>query len=171
MYHKIIFVGGIHGVGKSTLCSSIANSNDSFVHVMASSLVKTSPFSKVIEEEDIIQNQNQIINALDSIQNTEQIILLDGHFALTTQKKSIIRIPLSIFKQINPIRFIVIIDNALQVQKNLFARDAKEYTLGMINKMQEKEVSYAEELSRNLNIQLDIINVNNLEAIYNSVNC
>jgi len=87
MTRKIIFIGGIHGVGKSTLRKKITNVMD-IQSYSASSLIKSVsdlnfPSDKKIK--GINKNQDLLIDAVDKYIDPNRYCLLDGHFCLLNQ--------------------------------------------------------------------------------------
>ena len=55
MHNNIIFIGGIHGVGKGTICKKITDQFSDLVHISASTLLKW---------EEISAPENSRINAV-----------------------------------------------------------------------------------------------------------
>src|ERR1700749_3158889 len=99
---KIVFVGGIHGVGKSTLCERLASSED-VLHVKASSLVRgTTPSTHPPSEkavQDVGANQAVLLARFEEVLATctAKAILIDGHFALGRHDGTIEPIAVDVF--------------------------------------------------------------------------
>ena len=57
MYNNIIFIGGVHGVGKGTICQKIKEKLD-FTHLSASEVLKWDDFKNEIKELRTFQQHN-----------------------------------------------------------------------------------------------------------------
>src|SRR5690606_12889108 len=110
-FNNIIFIGGIHGVGKSSICSEICNKFN-IQHLSASELIKwdelnEDPKNKKVA--NIPNTQTRLIIGLQQTIKDNQHYLLDGHYCLLNAKSEIVRVPLETFKQINPKLLILIL--------------------------------------------------------------
>ena len=89
MKKTIIFVGGVHGVGKTTFCQRLA-AESGYSHFAASSLIKQkketaiSTVSKNVT--DIPSNQELLLEAISDLEAS--IIILDGHFTIPDKNES-----------------------------------------------------------------------------------
>jgi len=89
----VIFVAGVHAVGKTTACTHAARTL-SIAHYTASSLIKAEKASAIPEwgkvVADIEGNQNLLIRGVRRVllENRGRIIL-DGHFTLPNAKGDI----------------------------------------------------------------------------------
>ena len=80
----LIFIAGVHGVGKGYLCS-FAKDDFGVTHVSASELIKNNSNikfdnSKLTATPD--KNQSILLTALNALKSKVSNILLDGHFTL-----------------------------------------------------------------------------------------
>ncbi len=151
---EVIFVAGIHGVGKTYYCNSL---NDGIKNYSASDLIRN---YKAIEQKTVInveENQNYLLNALLKLKDKK--IYLDGHFCLLGEKNIIQKVPLDVFKEINIIKIILLYSEPDKIYKRLKNRDNKEYSLKLLEKFQNKEIEYGEEIACKLNIPLIKIKV------------
>ena len=97
--NSIIFVGGIHGVGKSTLCKK-ACELIGIKYLSASSVLnwaKVNNNQKSKKVQDITQTQDLLINGLKKFITDEKVYLLDGHFCLLNKRSEICKIPVGTF--------------------------------------------------------------------------
>lgn len=151
---KIVFLGGVHGVGKNTLCSSIDGSLD-VVHFSASDLLKWNEISKDSNNKkvkDVDETQNRLIAALrDAIEPSKKYIL-DGHFCLLKTDGGISKVPFETFRAINPCAIAVMTDKPAAISKRLSDRDNKEYPVELIRTFQEEEVKWSKEVAKILDI-------------------
>jgi len=156
--NNIVFFGGIHGVGKSTICKDLCKNLD-LEYLSASSLIKWEQINgggNTKNVKDIIGAQRQLIQGLKNIVQEGKKYLLDGHYCLLNQNNQIEKVPLSTFQQINPISLNIILGDISIIQKRLQGRDNKLYKEELLQQFQEEELEYAIWLSRTLGITLNI---------------
>lgn len=134
---NIIFVCGIHGSGKTTLCSYLSDKLN-IPFFTASELIKgknstqlpTYP-NKVVSNIDM--NQEILLNSLIDI-SQYQCIILDGHVTLFDKDNGISKIPISFFKLLNIITIILLNTSAYNIIKRLKARDNMLYSEEFVKK-------------------------------------
>lgn len=168
---KIIFVGGIHGVGKGTLCNEIARKFD-LEHLTASEVLKWNEISDLKNKKvkDISSTQDRLLNNLRKIISSGQSYLLDGHFTLLNSSGNPQKIEDETFIEINPISIILLTCEASTILSRLSSRDNSKYNLRIIQKMQKMEIEHANHISKKLNIPLFEIKDNNNQIIYEYLN-
>lgn len=108
----IIFIAGVHGVGKSFLCKKYATKHN-ILHKSASQLIKEFDSNSVSvnkQTKDINKNQEILIQAVNSIHEQNKSMLLDGHFILINTAGNLTSIDALVFKNLN-IDGIVLIEN------------------------------------------------------------
>ncbi|SFE56826.1 MULTISPECIES: ATP-binding protein [Flavobacterium] len=145
---NIIFIGGIHGVGKGTICNEIALKTGS-IHLTASQILKWEEISnrdnKLVK--NIASTQSRLIKGLENLIRTDEKYLLDGHFCLLNSDGMPSRIDEDTFDQINPKAIGIVIDVVEKIAKRLEARDGKIYDVKVLNELQQMEIEYAKYLS------------------------
>lgn len=151
---EIIFIAGIHGVGKTYYCNSL---NDGIKSYSASDLIRE--YKEINDKivKNIGENQNYLLEAISCL--NEEKIYLDGHFCLINSKKEIEEIPLDIFKALNIKKIILLYSNPVLIAQRLEKRDNKKYSIEMLEKFQEKELNYGEEIANILNVPFEKIKV------------
>jgi len=171
LFNNIIFAGGIHGVGKSTICHKLGidlNIN----YLSASDVLKWKEINTDIKNkkvEDIPDTQDRLITGLRNIVAPENHYILDGHFCLFNREGVVTKIPTSTFLAINPKYLIVIIGNVIEISNGLKSRDQKTYSSQSLAYMQELEVEYANEISKELNVPLFTFNKNEYDLNYKTL--
>ncbi|WP_433811387.1 ATP-binding protein [Flavobacterium johnsoniae] len=158
MTSNIIFVGGIHGVGKSTICQEICNDLE-LGYLSASDLINWQKLNSDFQNKtvhNIIQTQDRLILALENNIKKDLYYVLDGHYCLLNKENTIVNIPLQTFKLINPCSLNVILGNSIEIKDRLEKRDGRIYSLDLLEKLQENELNYAKYLSKNLGVSLNI---------------
>ena len=167
MYHNIIFIGGIHGVGKGTVCSMIQKELD-LVHLSASEVLKWSEFSPDIKNKfvgDIPETQDRLIQGLQNIIESDKKYLLDGHFCLFNSTGEINRVDIEIFIQISPIFISVVTCDIRVILERLEQRDSKHYNVEIIEEMQNAEVRHGQLVAQRLGVPFFQLNDNTTEFI------
>lgn len=158
MIANIAFIGGIHGVGKSTICQQICN-EVKLEYLSASEIIKWKDINadfqnKKVQNIPAIQDR-LIIGLKNSIQKNKYYIL-DGHYCLLNKENGIVNIPIETFKLINPFSLNIVLGDIIEIKNRLEKRDNRPYDQELLNRMQESELNYARYLSKTLGITLNI---------------
>lgn len=167
--NNIIFVGGIHGVGKTTLCNEISEKLK-IENYSSSALIAKLNSEKVREDKkvvDIEQNQDILIKAINTyLFNNQKKYILDGHFCLINNLGYVENVPIETFKQLNLKAIIIVTDSPERIITKLELRDGGKYSLEFIKVFQEKEIAYAKSIAEQLGIQCIIINMEEKDTVY-----
>lgn len=156
---KAIFVAGVHGVGKSHLCSPQVNA--STVFQSASAIIKaelTSPnwgVDKIVK--DVDSNQLALMQGFRRIKETNpgKNVLLDGHFVLRGPS-GLQCIDFDVFKGLGLDEVILVTDSADAVRERVLSRDS----LKIIDDLEEfmaLEEKRAREFCRELGLRFHIV--------------
>ncbi len=150
---NIIFIGGIHGVGKGTICKKISFSKK-ITHLSASKVLKWNEIS--IEENKLVNSldttQSRLIKGLDALIQNADTYLLDGHYCLLNSKSKPERISEKTFEIIDPKVMAIVIEDAEIIYERLKRRDGTKYSLSLLDEMQKMEIDYAKHLSSKFSI-------------------
>ena len=158
MFNNIAFIGGIHGVGKSTVCQHICRELG-LEYLSASELLKWEEINEDVKNKkvvDIPDTQNRLVIGLTNTSQSGKYYLLDGHYCLLNSNNEIENVPLETFKQINPFSLNIILGNVSEVKRRLELRDKKPYEYELLERLQTEELTYAKLLSKTLGITLNI---------------
>ena len=152
---EIIFVGGIHAVGKGTVCEKIAQKFN-FEHLSASQVLKWNEISDSNNKEvqDFSTTQDRLLTNLNKIIEPNRKYLLDGHFTLLNSNGEPEKINESTFEGIQPKSIILLTCEPKIIFERLKQRDNTKYKLSVLKKMQEMEVEHAKYISKKLDIPL-----------------
>jgi adenylate kinase len=154
----LIFIGGVHGVGKSTFCRKVKESLGLETY-SASTLIAESkkvefPSDKLIP--DIDENQLYLLAAIELLRLRHKTFLLDGHFCLNDAEGRVARIPKETFEALAP-RAIILLTEATDVLSDRRReRDGVECSEVAIQGFQNEETAYATEVAEALQIPLKI---------------
>jgi len=104
---NIIFIGGIHGVGKGTLCEKVCNDLN-LLHLSASEVLKWEEISEKDNKlvKDFTLTQNRLITNLQQIVKENERYVLDGHYCLLNNDNVPKKIDFDTFKSIHPTNYI-----------------------------------------------------------------
>lgn len=153
MKDNIIFIGGIHGVGKGTICKELCQSFK-LHHLSASDVLKWEEISdkKNKKVDNLNSTQERLLYGLSQIIEHDKKYLIDGHFCLLNFDGNPVKVPEDTFIKINPNAIIIITCDEQTILKRLKKRDKMNYSIDILEKMQDLEVKYAQEVSLRLNI-------------------
>lgn len=167
MISNIAFVGGIHGVGKSTICYQICN-EVKLEYLSASELIKWNEINSDFKNKkvnNISSMQERLFIGLKNSIDNDKYYLLDGHYCLLNRENEIVNIPLKTFKLINPFSLNIVIGDILEIKNRLEQRDNRFYDYELLKRMQESELNYAKFLSKTLGITLNIGSQNDFSKL------
>jgi adenylate kinase len=141
---KVIFIAGVHGVGKSHFCSEVKNSLG-LPAFSASKLIKEikqAPVDINKKVIDVIENQDYLITGLKNIKTTAKTIILDGHFCLFDDD-GIIDISEKTFEEMPLKAIYVLYDNPENIYHRIKNRDNILLSVDIISEQQEREIKRA----------------------------
>jgi adenylate kinase len=158
MIDNIAFIGGIHGVGKSTICLHICD-EVKLEYLSASELIKWKDINEDVQNKKVknipVTQDRLILGLTNTIQKGKHYIL-DGHYCLLNSKSEIVNIPIETFKLINPISLNIVLGDAVEIKNRLEKRDNRPYDHELLTRMQESELNYARHLSKTLGVTLNV---------------
>jgi adenylate kinase len=160
LFSNISFIGGIHGVGKSTICKSLC-SDLNIQYLSASEVLKWTEMNEDVKNkkvQDIPLTQDKLIKGLIKRVEEKHYYLLDGHYCLLDKTNKVVRIPFATFEAINPASLRLITGDVAEIKLRLESRDKRTYDLDLLENMQDQEIDYAKEISQKLNVNLSIGN-------------
>lgn len=153
--NKIFFLGGVHGVGKSTFANAIAD--EIFAdHLIASDLIKK---QKELEQTKIVSNissnQELLLKELNEYKPIKPNILLDGHFCLINKELEIVRLPISLYRELNISKIILLTAEPTIIFNRLNNRDQGSSGISMekLIELQNSEIEHANYIADNLDIE------------------
>lgn len=139
---KVVFVSGVHGSGKGTLCHAL-NNLLGINSYSASSLIKSN--SDYIEDSKFIdsadKNQAALILGLSKL--TDEKLLLDGHFCLLNKSKEIVKLDYSIFDTMELSLVVYVECEPVELSRRLMTRDGADFSVDMLRSFQNAEYEHA----------------------------
>jgi adenylate kinase len=140
---NLVFMGGIHGVGKTTYCRGLAPLVGAR-HLTAGSLIREAggvQIDKTVANLD--QNQVRLLAALERRRAAGERILLDGHFCVLSPSLTIEYIPIAVFRRIAPSRVVLMGAEPGDIFARLQQRDGKAPPLSLIGELAQAEQQHA----------------------------
>lgn len=156
----IVFIAGVHGVGKTTLCNSIADAQG-LIHKSASQLIREAKESAIARNSkvvaDISGNQQLLIDSVRNITRSGQTLLLDGHFALFNKARKVESIPTKVFSDLGVAAIIVVNDKPSSIITRLRHRDGGDMAIDELKALQAMECRRAKSVSDELGLPLYMV--------------
>lgn len=154
---KIVFIGGVHGVGKSTFVNDVRKKCPKVEGLSCSTILKwENPKRKQVE--DVEENQNRLLTNLPYFIDIDKEYLLDGHFCLLTKQNTIERVPIDVFEAINPDMILLLEESPEIISQRLADRDSAKYSIDLITAFLREERKYAQETADTLGIPIVFCN-------------
>lgn len=159
----MIFISGVHGVGKSYFCNLVKEATGIECY-SASSLIKERkkqgfPADKRVADTD--ENQLYLLAAVEDLRASLGEFLLDGHFCLLNTDGIITRISLDTFTTLKPEAIILLTEDPEVIAMRRKDRDGVEHKASDIKAFQDEEIKYAKEVAELLQVPLKISNGSN----------
>ena len=167
---RTLFIGGVHGVGKSTACAQVAN-DLSCLHVRASDLIRQERSNAIAKNgklvEDVNGNQELLQQGFDRLKSstTAQFILLDGHYALRDSATKIQLLPVTIFQELRLSGLVCLENDPSVIVKRIKARDGSSISIEDVSELQKAELEHAQTVSKALSLPLSMLRKNELKDL------
>lgn len=156
-----IFVAGVYGVGKSTLCELM--SKYSLIPFFSAgdliSKVNGEQYgaNKVVNDKD--KNQYILANEVNKKLGQHKRIILAGHFCIFDMNNHVVQLPESVFEKLSIEKILLLEADPIRILDNLKKRDNREYELTQIYSLLKSESAAAELVSQKINCPLKIHNM------------
>lgn len=165
MNFKVIFIAGVHGVGKGHLCSQMSKVLG-VPCFSASQLIRNTKQKAVDDQKCVIdaeENQDYLIEALRNLHVSTDYIILDGHFCLHGGDH-VIDVPVGTFENMG-LRSIVLLQDAAQsIHDRMLDRDGHALEVSIINSLQNNEIERAKCIAELLRVPLCVSAIHDTEA-------
>lgn len=154
----MIFISGIHGVGKSYFCN-IVKEKLGIKSYSASTLIaeaKKQSFSPDKLVSGIDENQLYLLAAVNRLRESDENFILDGHFCLLNTDGKVVRIGVETFTTLKPDTIILLTEKPEVIAARRKERDGVELNLSEIQHFQNAETLYAQKVAQLLGAKLKI---------------
>lgn len=154
---KVIFVAGIHAVGKSTVCE-VVSGKFGIPHFTASQIISDEKSSAVLANSklvtDVIDNQRLLIQGVSRLLENERF-LLDGHFTMRRKLDGGLEaIHVDVFRELHVESIVLFIDQAEEISKRMHARDGVLHPIELFQAHQEAEMAHAKHIADTLGLPI-----------------
>ncbi len=155
-----VFVAGIHGAGKSTICRELARLLGAF-HATAGDLIRANANATtevtvgVKAVPNVDANQLLLLRGLAVYRARNRgPLLLDGHFVLLKPDGAIGEIPVAVYEAIAPVAVLLVEADAVTIHSRLLERDKTAPPVATITDLAIQERAHAERVCGELKIPL-----------------
>jgi adenylate kinase len=153
MNMRVIFVAGIHAVGKSTACQAVSK-EFGIPHFTASQIIRDEKASAIAENSklvaDVDENQQLLLQGV-SKRCEGGSLLLDGHFTIRREPdREIERIHVDVFRDLRIAGVVLFTDHPEQISKRMLERDQATLPIEMFREHQDAELAHAKFVSETL---------------------
>jgi adenylate kinase len=154
----LCFIGGVHGVGKTSLLRSLSLPNHITTET-CSDIIKTQSQKRNISIADVLgleSNQELLIHGIRAINGAGKKYLLDGHFSLPTNSEDLLAVPIEIFSEIRPSTIFLLENDAATISQRIMERDKVCISIASVKRRLEFERKCAITVANKLNISIII---------------
>ena len=152
----MIFVSGIHGVGKTFFCNRVKEQLGiaaySASKLIAEKRSRDFPADKIVE--DIDENQLLLLKAIEELREKGDEFILDGHFCLLDGEGCISRVSMNTYTSLKPDSIVLLMEQPSVIATRRLQRDGVVVKEADIESFQREEKIYAEEIAKKLGVPL-----------------
>lgn len=168
MHQPLVFVGGVHGSGKTTICRLIAEAYPA-VHVTAGALIREAADAGHVVTvgaqdkavPDVDANQAVLLGGLEAYRTRTgedvRLLLLDGHFSLMDAGGALVNVPLAVFREIGPGAVLLVETDPAMVYQRLAVRAVDAPSSETIARMGARERERAATIADALDIPMWVV--------------
>lgn len=154
----VIYIAGVYGVGKSTLCERISRLINlpfySAGDLISEQVGETYGENKKVRNKE--HNQDVLIECINKKMLEEPALILAGHFCILGNDNKPEELPAYVYEKMNISSIVLLETETRKIIKHLEIRDNKKYSRELINDFIKRERQYAMKISNILNVPLKI---------------
>lgn len=158
---NVIFIAGVYGVGKSTLCSKISSTTGlpAFSAGDLISEINGELYGKNKVVKDAKSNQDILISAVDAKIKKYSRFLLAGHFCIVDRYNDVETLPEYVFSNLRLEQIVLLEADVLRIAENVNRRDQREYPIQTLERLISCEREQAQKVAQELMIPLTVHNM------------
>ena len=139
----MIFVSGVHGVGKSYFCNLVKEVTGIKTHSSSPLIAekKQLKFAKDKLIPDIDDNQQFLLLAVDELKASDRNFILDGHFCLLNASGEVQRISYDTFTMLKPDAIVLLTEESEIIMSRRKKRDGIAITVESYRKLPERRTT------------------------------
>jgi adenylate kinase len=169
---SVIFLAGVHGVGKGFIGAPVAQSLG-ISHFTASQLIREekgqATWGTDKKASHLDDNQLALIRAVSQRLLTHSNILLDGHFVLRNVHGTLTPLDTKVFKELRLAGVILLTEELHVIASRLALRDIHETDIEAISELVVAESAHAQEVCRELGLPLVIVHAPTAEIVGDAI--
>ena len=158
----VIFVAGVYGVGKSTICSRLSNRLNipfySAGDLISEQVNEVYGRNKQVKSKEL--NQNVLVECVKTKLEKENMLILAGHFCILGHDNKPDILPEFVFHNMSINAIVLLEADVDTVCSNLACRDNKSYERSLIERFIEVERQQAKKIAKELNIPIKVHKMN-----------
>ena len=158
MKGSTIFIAGAYGTGKSTMCSALSARLriPAFSAGDLISAINGEQYgaNKTVADKD--NNQVLLAQRVQALNRENERIILAGHFCIFNADNGVEVLPESVFSALDIAQIVLLEADIQTIVANLCRRDGKNYSVGSVTMLIEKEREQGKRISKQINCPLDI---------------
>lgn len=152
---KVVFVAGVHGVGKSHFRDEFSSLLDAECASASDLIGKHRRLAGDKSVQDVGSNQEALIQEITLLRSCNEWIVLDGHFCVVKVGGEIEEVSVDVFREIGLASIVLLVDDVSQIRSRLVSRDGgSPFDLEFLQRLQEKEIACAISTSHELSCPL-----------------
>ena len=158
MNGSTIFIAGVYGTGKSTLCSglSVRFHIPAFSAGDLISAINGEQYGSNKAVADKYNNQVVLAERVRELNRENERIILAGHFCIFDVDNGVEVLPESVYSALCITRIVLLEADIQTIIAHLRCRDGKDYSKKSVSALIEKEREQSERISRQLKCPFDI---------------
>ncbi len=151
-----VFLAGIYGVGKSTLAKELSVASG-IPYYSAGDLISAQNgeqygANKAVADKE--RNQDILAECVSSLLQSQERILLAGHFCILDKRGQVDLLPSTVFNRLQIEKIILLLAEPAIIQAHLASRDGKGYSVSTIETMLKAESKAAQKTATHLAVPL-----------------
>lgn len=154
--NSIIFVAGVYGVGKSTLCDKLSKLLNIPTYSAGDLISEIN--GEIYGENKAVKNkkanQDILVSAVQKKLREHSKFILAGHFCIFTADNLVDILPENVFSKLSISKILLLESDSATVLQNIRNRDHKNYSSEEISRLIEAEKRQAEKIALSQNIPL-----------------
>lgn len=157
MRNSVLFVAGVHGVGKSSLAVEVSKGL-SIPAFSASKLIQQADPDRIypdkLVDDSILENQRILICQVNLLKDRYPRLIIDGHLCLLDQHARVIPLSSEVFKQLGITRLLLVTAESALIKSRLEQRSEIKIDIEAIIALQTQEQDRAQAVANRLCIPL-----------------
>lgn len=171
---RVVFVGGVHGVGKSSMCSDAAAVLGA-THLTASTLIREAKHEAVSSgskrAQDVPGNQELLVGRFKQVEaGLTGVILLDGHFTVLDADGAPVRLPADLFRSLGIESLVCVRGDPASISYRVGRRDGSGASSEEVSRHQQIELEQARLVSEANDIPLHFVEAFDTDALISAIN-